>query len=488
MSFDRNDYHPGEIPAKPGVYVFRDRFGKVIYVGKAVNLRRRLGNYFQPARASRADAKLRSLINSIGYWEYFEVKNEDEALILESRLIKEYAPHYNVLMRDDKRYLLLKLNEDDPFPTLVPARVKKDDRARYFGPFPKGGALKQTLEFLLTHFKLRSCRTSTPDEETRKHCLKRMVRDCCEPCSGKCTPAEYRERLHCMLAVLEGDIKPLVAELRERMAKLAAAQKFELAARTRDVIENLEAVFGRATRSFEGATLPNAAGMEAVTELAEALRLPILPRRIEGFDISNILGTLAVGSMVVMLDGKAAPSEYRRFRIKTVFQSDDFAMMREVVTRRYSRRLRENLEMPDLILIDGGKGQLKMAHAALQELGVGDIPILGLAKRNEEIFLPGRSESMVLSRFSGALRVLQTLRDEAHRFAISYHRELRQQRLQQSLLDEISGVGEVRKKELLRVFGSVRALRKASAAEIAEKVPGLGDALAEKIREYLRRK
>ncbi len=488
MSASEHDFHPGEVPAKPGVYVFRDRFGKVIYVGKAVNLRRRLSQYFQPSRLNRADAKLRSLINSIDRWEYYTVNNEDEALILESRLIKEYAPHYNILMRDDKRYLLLKLREDERFPTLVPARVRKDDNARYFGPFPKGYAMRQTLEFLLAYFKLRSCRADSPDAETRKHCLKRMVRDCCEPCSGKCSEAEYRERLDRMLEVLAGDIKPLTAELKERMTKLAAAQKFELAARFRDVIENLETVFGSSKRLFATARIPGGGGEEALAELAEALNLPLAPHRIEGFDISNILGTLAVGSLVVAVDGRPAPQEYRRFRVKTVFQSDDFAMMKEVVTRRYRRRIDENLELPDLVLIDGGKGQLKSACEALAGLGLEDLPVVGLAKRNEELFLPGRADPVILSRFSGALRILQALRDEAHRFAVSYHRELRQKRLQQSLLDDIPGVGEVRKRELLKTFGSVRALRKVTAEEIAERVPGLGTAMAEKIHQALRRR
>ena len=187
------DYHPSEIPAKPGVYMFRDRFGKVIYVGKARDLRRRLGNYFQPSRRRNGDAKLRSLINSIEEWSFQVVNSEDEALILESQLIKAYAPHYNILMRDDKRYLLLKVDLAEKFPTLSLARLKKPDNARYFGPFPHGSALKMTREFLLAHFGLRGCRDSEPTPETRKHCLKRLVKDCCAPCTGKVTVAAGSE-------------------------------------------------------------------------------------------------------------------------------------------------------------------------------------------------------------------------------------------------------------------------------------------------------
>ena len=191
LRFD--EYHPSEIPPQPGVYMFRDRFGKVIYVGKARDLRRRLGNYFQPSRRRTGDAKLRSLINSIAEWSYTVVRTEDEALLLESQLIKTYAPYYNILMRDDKRYLLLKVDLSEKFPTISLARLKKPDNARYYGPFPHGSALKMTREFLLSHFGLRGCKTDDPDEETRKHCLKKLVKDCCAPCTGKISQEEFDE-------------------------------------------------------------------------------------------------------------------------------------------------------------------------------------------------------------------------------------------------------------------------------------------------------
>ena len=205
----KSEFHPGEIPDCPGVYVFRDRFGKVIYVGKARNLRRRLSSYFQPSRQQTADPKLRSLINSIYQWNYETVRTEDEALILESRLIKSYAPYYNILMRDDKRYLLLKLDRSEKFPTLKLARLKKPDGAEYFGPFPNGSALKATLDFLLRYFGLRSCRSSEPDAETRKHCLPRAIKQCCSPCTGAVSSEQYQERLEQALAVLNGDISGL---------------------------------------------------------------------------------------------------------------------------------------------------------------------------------------------------------------------------------------------------------------------------------------
>ena len=485
MTLRAREFHVSEVPSDPGVYLFRDRFGKVIYVGKAKSLRRRLSGYFQPARAARADARIRSLIHSIYDWEYYVVKSEDEALILESRLIKEYAPYYNVLMRDDKRYLLLKIDMVERFPTLKLARVRKDDRALYFGPFPRGTALRGTLDFLLAHFGLRSCRDDEPNEETRKRCLKRIVKDCMAPCCGEVERAEYMAGVEKMLKVLNGDIRDLTSLLDERMTAAAAALRFEKAAMLRDVRDNLIEVFGRKNRNFRYAALPGAGGSEAVTALQEALKLPHPPDHIECFDISNILGKLAVASMVVFRGGRPARDRYRRFRIKTVHQSDDFAMMSEVIGRHFSCKLANGEPMPDLLMVDGGKGQLSSAVARLVELGVPPFPVIGLAKRNEEIFLPGRSEPVVLDRHHLGLRMLQSLRDESHRFAITYHRGLRQKRLSESLLDDIPGVGAERKKALLRAFGSVRELRRATAAEIVEKVPGIGEVFAAKIAAAL---
>ncbi len=484
----KSEFHPSEVPAKPGVYVYRDRFGKVIYVGKAANLRRRMSSYFQPSRVARADAKLRSLINSISDWSYEVVRTEEEALILESRLIKDFAPHYNVLMRDDKRYLLLKIDWSEKFPTLKLARLKKNDGAQYFGPFPKGGALRMTLDFLLAHFGLRACRDSEPDEETRKRCIKRIVKDCCAPCVGAVTPEEYRGRVEQTVSVLRGDIGELTAAVREKMAAAAAAQHFEKAAHFRDVLTNLETVFGRRNRVFERPELPGAApGPAAVEALGEALGLARAPDRIIGFDISNILGKLAVASLVAFKGGRPDRENYRRFRIRTVHQSDDFAMMHEVLIRHFGRLLEEGRPLPDLVMVDGGKGQLSSAIDALVEIGCPPLPVIGLAKRNEEIYLPGRGEPVVLDRHNPALRMLQALRDEAHRFAITYHRELRNRRIEQSRLDEIPGIGEIRKRQLLRAFGSVRELRRATPDEISEKVPGFGEALAEKLLAALDR-
>ncbi len=485
----KKEFHPSEIPAQPGVYVYRDRFGQVIYVGKASNLRKRMSSYFQPGRVARADAKLRSLINSIDDFSFQTVRTEDEALILESRLIKDYAPRYNILMRDDKRYPMLKIDLNEPFPTLKMARLKKDDGAKYFGPFPQGSALKNTLEFLLAYFGLRACKDSCPDEETRKRCLKRVVKDCSAPCTGAISPEDYRKLIERVLEVLNGKVSPLCSELKEKMTAAAMEQKFEKAASYRDIITNLEAVFGMKNRSFEHPELPEAAGGRAAAEaLKKALGLPAYPETIICFDNSNLLGTYAVSSMVFFRHGKPERGSYRRFRVKTVVGADDFATMKEILTRHFSRLLGEKRPLPDLVVIDGGKGQLSAALDALIEVGCPPLPVLGLAERYEEIYLPGRSDPVILDRHGLALRLLQHIRDEAHRFAISYHRELRLKAIEQSLLDDIAGIGEVRKKQLLSAFGSVRELRKASPETIAARVPGFGLKAAENLLAALRQK
>ena len=462
----KENFLPSKVPPHPGVYVYRDNFGTVIYVGKAKNLRRRMSSYFQPSRVHQADVKLRQLIHSIHTWEFFQVKSEDEALILESRLIKSYAPYYNILMRDDKRYLLLKIKLDDPFPTLTLARVKKDDNATYFGPFPHGTALKSTLEFLLAHFGLRACRTNHPDEETRKRCLKRIVKDCSSPCTGAISQSDYRKQVDSMLEVLNGKLESVTAEIKEKMTAAAQKLDYERAGRWRDVLNNLETVFGQHNRSFEHAYIPSRSGPEAMEALQKALKLPMKLTTMKCFDISNLLGQLAVASMTVFVDGKPARDEYRRFRIKTVEGANDFAMMSEAVGRHFKRLLEENRPLPDLLVVDGGIGQLNAALRTLTELDCPVLPVIGLAERNEEIYIPGRTEPLVLDRHNPGLRVLQAIRDEAHRFAISYHRDLRQKRLTESLLDDLPGVGEKRKLALLKAFGSVRALRKADAETI----------------------
>ena len=272
------------------------------------------------------------------------------------------------------------------------------------------------------------------------------------------------------------------------MQKAALEQKYEKAGMYRDIAENIESVYGARKRSFEHMTLPSrVTGEQAVKDLQSVLKLPDPPREIECFDISNISGTLAVASLVHFTDGNPNKSKYRRFRIKTVIGPNDFAMMKEAVTRHFTRLQEENIPLPDLLMVDGGKGQLKFALDALIEMKIPPFPVIGLAKRQEEIFIPGREESILLPHDRNALKLLQAVRDEAHRFAITYHRTLRLKTIKDSILDDIEGIGEKRKLAILEEFGSVRSLRRATPEDIARRVKGIGDEFARQIYEYLQK-
>lgn len=483
----RAQFIPSRIPDKPGCYIYRDRFGTVIYVGKAANLRRRMSQYFQESRMRYADPKLRSLVHSIETWETITVHSEDEALLLESRLIKEYAPHYNILMRDDKRYLMLKIDPVESFPRLRFARLKKDDSCLYFGPFPKGGALHQTADFLVRHFGIRVCRCAEPMPEDRAHCLAGTVRDCCRPCIGEVTKEDYRKRIDALIDVLNGHIGGIAEILKQKMIDAANAQQFEKAALFRDIADNLDCLRPGLRHNLSIISLSSLSpGPEAVKELASELELPILPRNIECFDISNISGTLAVASMVHFTDGRPDKKKYRRFRIRTVTGPNDFAMMKEAVTRHFLRLIEEHKPLPELLMVDGGKGQLSSAIDALVKIHCPPLPVIGLAEKHEEVFIPGCSQSIQLPLEGNASKLLRAVRDEAHRFAITYHRSLRLNTIKNSLLDEIEGIGEVRKQALLKEFGSVRALRSATPEMISMRVKGIGLEFARTVCDYLK--
>ena len=486
-SFKRDAYRTQDIPKDPGVYVFRDQFKQVIYVGKAKSLRKRLSNYFQPSRMRTADPKLRSLINSIAFFEYHVVKSESEALLLESRLIKEYAPKYNILMRDDKRFLLIKIHLGEEYPKLTLTRLRKDDGASYFGPFPKAGVLRDTLDFLTKYFNLRSCSPLIPDEKDHKHCHASVLANCSAPCNGSVSKNKYMQHVENLMTVLNGKVSDIINDLSDEMTIHAQAGRFEKAAVVRDIIENIKSIF-KPQRNFATSTLKPRSDFEAVKELQKLLKLEKTPKVIECFDNSNFQGTNAVASMVQFRNGKPNTKNYRHFKIKTVEGIDDFASMKEIVKRRYSRLIKEGSDLPDMILIDGGKGQLSNACNALSEIGVSGIEIFGLAKRYEILFKPDQSEGIFLPTDSAALKMLQHLRDEAHRFAITFHRDLRNKRITDSILDDISGIGKVRKLQILKEFGSVKNLRSKTPEELISRVPGIGSKMADTIFEHLNRK
>ena len=512
-----------QLPHKPGVYLMKDRFGTVIYVGKARDLRKRVSQYFHPSRRMGWDLKLNALVEAIHDLDVHVVKSEPEALLLESKLIKEFHPRYNVSFRDDKRYLLLKVNLNDPIPRFTLTRLRTDDGARYFGPFAHSGALRNTLAMVRRQFNLRGCRPLTPNESDYKHCIYGNLKWCTAPCIGNVTRDQYLEQVRAACDFLDGQCDEIAGQLEAEMKKAAIAQDYERAAQLRDAIADLKRTTRR-TEKFERIpyTLPLAIDpLRDLEELGRALGLSAPPRRIEGFDISNISGTFAVASMVSFKNGRPDRANYRRFKMKTVVGQDDFACMAETIRRRYSRLLREQAgdasgeddeagkpiveelraliakpreapkepntgapSLPDLILIDGGKGQLNAACAELAKLGLSGIAVIGLAKEFEEIHRPGESEPLRLSHDTGALKLLQRVRDESHRVANSYNAQLRIKCISESILDEFPGIGDSRKAALLKKFGSVQRLRTATLEQIAE-VPGFGGKAAAELKAFL---
>ena len=476
----------GTVPHKPGVYLHKDRFGTVIYVGKALDLRKRVSQYFQSSRRMGWDLKFNALVEAICDFDFHVVRSDPEAYLLEGKLIKEFHPRYNISFRDDKRFLMLKVNLNDPIPNFTFTRLKKDDGARYFGPFSNSGALRSTLALARRRFNLRGCRVFTPGEADYKHCLYAHLKYCTAPCVGNVTRGQYLEQVRAACEFLDGQCREMQGQLETEMKKAASAQDFEKAAGLRDLIRDLQDTWKR-TEKFERVpySLPLLINPQSdLAELAKVLKLPAPPQRIEGFDISNIGGTFAVASLVSFKNARPDRANYRRFKIKTVTGQDDFASVAEVVKRRYSRLLREFRPMPDLILIDGGKGQLNAACAELRKLGLEQIPIIGLAKEFEEIYLPGESKPLRLGLDHPAVKLLQRVRDECHRVANSYNAQLRIRRISESVLDEFPGIGGRRKAALLKKFGSVQRLKTARLEQIAA-IPGFGGRAAGELKKFL---
>lgn len=565
--------HAKKLPDSPGVYIMKDRQDKVIYVGKAASLRNRVSQYFR----EQESPKNRMLVRNLEEFEYIVTENEVEALVLESNLIKEHMPRYNVRLRDDKAYPLIKITNEE-YPRICIARRREQDGAQYFGPYPGSKAVRKLIR-MASGFGIRRCRKKIPCPP----CLNYHIKQCAAPCIGEVTKEEYLDIIRNVTNFLKGKRSQLIHYLKEEMERLSGSQEYEAAARIRDQINALEELSlkqrvsvpgqkeqdviayaisddigslqifhtsegklkGRDTFSLntagsdeaevissfikqyyqdlkppeeiiipieikdesisrwlsergsklktpknnvekglmnlaqENATmllnqkvLAESKGKnEALPDMQKALALPAIPSVIEAFDVSNISGTDAVGSLVAFENGEPDKKNYRRFKIKTVRGADDVAMIAEVVARAYSRRKEEGRRMPDLVLIDGGKGQLNAALAALSGLGL-KLNTAALAKEFEYIFIPEREAPIILPKDSPVLHLLQRIRDEAHRFALGYHRKLRGKRQKESALDGIKGIGEKKKQALLRHFGSIEKLRKASVSEI-EKVPGI---------------
>ncbi len=598
---------PADLPTGPGVYLMKDRHGEVLYVGKAVNLRARVRSYFAGGDDGRP--RIPHLMARVADVEVVVTGSEREALIVESTLIRKFQPRFNVLLKDDKTWLSVRIDEREAWPRVRLVRRWRDDGARYFGPYFNGVRAREVERLIRSAFRLRTCTDAVFRQHNRRPCIQYNMGNCVAPCVGYVDEPTYAGLVREVTALLGGDNRALIRDLTARMQRAAEELRFEEAAALRDrirtaekvaekqrvqraagddqdvwglhrvgdvvtvallpvrggqvedpqaftfhgVLEDDEAVLeqvvlqllGKGVAPAPEVLLPaslrdvdtvaellgEAAGRRVrvhvpqrgakvqlvqlanhnartrhaaaatrrellergTLELKERLHLRELPRRIECFDISHLGGHDTVASMVVLEDGEPRKRGYRSFTVRDLDQPDDYAAMRQVMERRL-RRVEQGWRLPDLLLVDGGKGQLNAARAAAADVGL-EVPLAALAKPDagelerqpdatDKVFLPGRKNPVRLSPHAPALHLLQRVRDEAHRFAVSHQRRRRKRRTLTSALDDIPGVGPARRKALLRHFGSVRAVRDAEAHEIAE-VDGVGEALAEAIREHL---
>ncbi len=577
------------LPNNPGVYQFLNDKGKVIYVGKAINLKNRVRSYFHTSVNS---AKTLALINKISDYQLILTDNEIEALVLENNLIKEFKPRYNVNLKDDKSYPFIKVT-NEPYPRIYPTRRIIRDGSKYFGPYTDVKNMKSSLRMINQIFKIRSCRFDITqmniEKKKFKVCLDYHIKKCDGPCEGLISQKDYNEMVSEVVKLLKGKIDDLIKDLNFKMDIAVTELNFERAADLRDKIAHLQSISSKQKivsddiidrdiialafenkdcactvfnvrggklvskkqlrmSSEEGSDLsdlyssaikfyytefteiPDEIVLEikpvdsillndwlnlmgnkkikfiipqkgntfslmkmctenarlqlkeiqlqkmkkegfiphSVASLQRDLRLNILPRKIECFDISNLQGTDSVGSLVVFYDGKPKKSLYRKFIIKDVEGPDDFSSMQEVIRRRYSRLIENNEKLPELIMVDGGKGQLSSAVKILEELGIRKYNIIGLAKRLEEVFLPRQSEPVSIPKSSSGIKLLQQIRDEAHRFAITFHRNRRSKRTITSELTEIKGIGKSTAQKLLEIFGSVNDIKKCTTTALSE--------------------
>ncbi|MGH7196682.1 MAG: excinuclease ABC subunit UvrC [Candidatus Saccharimonadales bacterium] len=463
------------LPNSAGVYFHKSKTGEIIYVGKAAVLKNRVRQYFQKTRDH--DAKTLALVAEIFDTDWIETESEIDALFLESEMIKRYKPRYNVLLRDDKSQLYVRINMQDPYPYVSFTRYPLDDGAEYFGPYYNGFAVRKALRYLRRVFPY-----STHAVIPKRVCLQYHLGLCPGVEEQKISSADYKTILRKLIMYLKGERKKLVNQLEKEMNLAAKQQRFEQAAKLRNQMSALKELQRRII--FSDREFMDISKDQALSGLRDLLSLKGVPKRIEGYDISHMQGSDNVASMVVATNGVAHKAEYRKFKMRTP-GNDDFAHMREVMLRRFSG---EHLDwpIPDLLLIDGGKGQLMAAITALEERGV-QIPAVGLAKREEEVVIHKTQSNVVLKltshkdifvaetgdfyvvrlgRNSHIVKLLQRIRNESHRFAVSYHTVLKRQRQTASELEEIPGVGPATRKKIIQAFGSVRALKSASRDQL----------------------
>ena len=485
MQIDREELSPKakarRAPHTPGVYLMKDPAGLVVYVGKAKDLKKRLASYFIPRQ--RMTPKVAAMMDTVADLEWHEVRSETEALLLEGKLIKRWRPRWNILFRDDKQFPQIRVDLADPIPRFRIVRARNSDSARYFGPFPHQQAVRRTINEMRKKFGILLVDANPAPLPDGRWRLYGDVRSQIQKFPNEVTAEEYGERVTAACAFLEGKAGEWAEQTETDMRAAAAARDYEKAAELRDLLDALRRTTEKSRRFLRENPLPRRDESGALDALAAALGLARPPATAECFDISHISGTLAVASMVRFVDGQADKTGYRRFKIKSFEGNDDFRSMEEVVGRRYSRLAEEGRAFPELVIIDGGLGQVGAALSAFRKAGLTPPPLIGLAKREETIVFPEGRE-LKLPRHDVGLALLMRIRDEAHRFANDFNADLRSRKLKESLLDEMAGLGPKRKEALLAHFGSIQKLRQASVEELAQ-VAGVSDKLAAEIAKFL---
>jgi len=430
MASDRVKTKIAELPATPGVYLFKDERGGVLYVGKAKSLRSRVASYFHNAPGDTR-AKIPGMIEQVADVEVIESESEVDALLMEARLIKDIQPKYNENLRDSKLYPYVEITRGEDFPGVYVTRKRDNPRSKFYGPFTDVRGLRRAIQLLQRVFRFRTCTLEIADDDSKRRfqrpCLLHYIERCTAPCADRVSRSDYREQIALFQRFLEGKRKRVLKALADDMDTCAKALNFERAGLLRDQLRAMEALAKRGTLDIfhEAVAPPVVDAGEGLEELRRVFALPDVPRTIEGVDASNIHGENAVASVVTFLNGKPFKSGYRRFRIKSVGGIDDYAMISEVVARRYSRLNREDMPFPDILLIDGGKGHLQAARETLDRLGIALPKVVSIAKREELLYTGDPPREIRLKRRSPALRILQYVRDEAHRFAVHYHRIVR---------------------------------------------------------------
>lgn len=471
------------LPDKPGVYLMKDRLGSVIYVGKAKSLKKRVSSYFQASKKFTHQPKIRALVQMIRDFDYIEVKSEPEALLLEGKLIKKWKPKYNTDFVDDKRFLLVRVDVTRELPRFALARFKKEDGARYFGPFAHANHIRKTLTEMRRRFGILLGDASPKREDDGRFRLYDDVRSEIYGHENRVSVQDYQDRVESACQFLQGKSREWLTELKEEMGREAAERNYEKAAALRDIVFALEASLKK-TRKFERELPAKRTEAETLASLQTELAMAGPPQTIECFDISHISGTFVVASMVQFVGGKPNKAGYRRFKIKSFEGNDDFRSMEEVVGRRYRRLHTEGRPFPDLIVIDGGMGQVGAAIKSFLMQDLEPPELIGLAKKHETIIFPDERPPLRLPLNHAGLQLLQRCRDEAHRFANTFNADLRSKRIRESILDDFSGLGPKRKNSLLDAFGSIDRLKAASLTELRS-VDGIGLETAKRLKTFL---